>query len=154
MMNDDAVMNRQKRAESQALDLALVRRIVDGEEAALGSLYDRYGGLVYSVALRVLRDAQAAEEILQDIFHHLWKAASRFDPARGSLPGWLTVPTTSASVTTLSDVSMSTTKERAPTGPLSAVRFAWCGRRPTRHFRQPANARTNSSAGATAKRQN
>src|SRR5712692_9668706 len=98
MMNDDAVTNRQKRAESQALDLALVRRIVDGEEAALRSLYDRYGGLVYSVALRVLRDAQAAEEILQDIFHHLWKAASRFDPARGSLPGWLLVTTRNRSI--------------------------------------------------------
>lgn len=98
MMNDDPVTNRQKRAESLALDLALVRRIVDGDEAALGSLYDRYGGLVYSVALRVLRDAQAAEEILQDIFHHLWRAASRFDPARGSLPGWLLVTTRNRSI--------------------------------------------------------
>lgn len=97
-MNDDPVTNRQKRAESQALDLALVRRIVDGDEAALGSLYDRYGGLVYSVALRVLRDAQAAEEILQDIFHHLWKAAARFDPGRGSLPGWLLVTTRNRSI--------------------------------------------------------
>jgi RNA polymerase sigma-70 factor (ECF subfamily) len=75
----------------QAADVALVRRVTEGDESALGALYDRYAGLVYSVALRVLRDAQAAEEVLQDIFYQLWRSAARFDPARGSLPGWLLV---------------------------------------------------------------
>lgn len=45
---------------TQAADVALVRRIMDGDETALASLYDRYSPLVYSVALRVLRDRQAA----------------------------------------------------------------------------------------------
>jgi RNA polymerase sigma-70 factor (ECF subfamily) len=76
---------------TEAADVALVRRIMDGDETALASLYDRYSPLVYSVALRVLRDPQAAEEVLQDIFYQLWRTADRFDPARGSLPGWLLV---------------------------------------------------------------
>ena len=76
---------------TQAADVALVQRIMDGDETALASLYDHYSPLVYSVALRVLRDPQAAEEVLQDIFFQLWRTASRFDPARGSLPGWLLV---------------------------------------------------------------
>lgn len=78
-------------SEPEAGDLALVRRVVDGDEAALAALYDRYAGVVYSVAWRVLRDAEAAEEILQDIFYQLWRTAANFDPARGSLAGWLLV---------------------------------------------------------------
>jgi RNA polymerase sigma-70 factor (ECF subfamily) len=72
-------------------DQRLVRRVLNGDEAALGTLYDRYGGLVYSVANRILRDTGAAEEVLQDIFHQLWRTASNFDSARGSLSGWLLV---------------------------------------------------------------
>jgi RNA polymerase sigma-70 factor (ECF subfamily) len=47
--------------------------------------------MLSSVLNRILRDNQAAEEILQDIFYQLWCSGSRFDPARGSLPGWLLV---------------------------------------------------------------
>lgn len=72
-------------------DHALVLRIVQRDEKALAEIYDRYASLVYAVALRVLRDAQAAEEVLQDIFHRLWTVAAHFDPARGSLPAWLAV---------------------------------------------------------------
>jgi len=68
-----------------------MRRVVLKDEAALATLYDRYSGLVYAVVLRVLRDAGAAEEILQDIFYQLWQRAAQFDPSRGSLPGWLLV---------------------------------------------------------------
>jgi RNA polymerase sigma-70 factor (ECF subfamily) len=46
---------------------------------------------VYSEAKRILRDEGAAEEILQDLFYQIWQTASRFDPQRGSLPGWLVV---------------------------------------------------------------
>lgn len=55
------------------------------------ALYARYGGMVCAVLQRILRDRQAAEEILQDIFYQLWCGASRFDAARGSLPAWLVV---------------------------------------------------------------
>jgi RNA polymerase sigma-70 factor, ECF subfamily len=72
-------------------DEGLIRRILSGEEAALGVLYDRYGGRVYSVAKRILQDDGAAEEILQDIFHQLWRNAAAFDSARGALGSWLLV---------------------------------------------------------------
>ena len=61
------------------------------DESALAMLYDRYAGMLSSVLIRILRDTQAAEEILQDIFFQLWRDAERFDASRGSLPGWLTV---------------------------------------------------------------
>src|SRR5579862_5309699 len=78
-------------ADLPATDAALVQKITQRDEAALAALYDRYAGMLSSVLNRILRDTQAAEEILQDIFYQLWCGASRFDPARGSLPGWLMV---------------------------------------------------------------
>jgi RNA polymerase sigma-70 factor (ECF subfamily) len=66
-------------------------RLVLRDEGALAVLYDRYAGVISSVLHRILRDDQAAEEILQDIFFQLWNNASRFDSSRGSLPAWLVV---------------------------------------------------------------
>ena len=78
-------------AEPGASDAALIRRIVRRDESALAELYDRYAGMLSAVLNRILRDTQAAEEILQDIFYQLWRTASNFDPSRGSLGGWLVV---------------------------------------------------------------
>jgi RNA polymerase sigma-70 factor (ECF subfamily) len=78
-------------AEPKLSDMALMERIVQRDESALALLYDRYAGLLSSVLNRILRDTQAAEEILQDIFFQLWRNAERFDASRGSLPGWLVV---------------------------------------------------------------
>src|SRR6202021_3428207 len=78
-------------ADLPATDAALVHKITQRDEAALAALYDRYAGMLSSVLNRILRDTQAAEEILQDIFYQLWRTAAQFDPARGSLPGWLLV---------------------------------------------------------------
>jgi RNA polymerase sigma-70 factor, ECF subfamily len=77
--------------ELNASDAALIQRVVQRDESALAVLYDRYAGMLSSVLNRILRDTQAAEEILQDIFYQLWRTASQFDSARGSLPGWLMV---------------------------------------------------------------
>src|ERR1700685_3768507 len=72
-------------------DAALIQKIVQRDESALAALYDRYASLLSSVLNRILRDTQAAEEILHDIFFQLWRNPSRFDASRGSLPGWLLV---------------------------------------------------------------
>ena len=72
-------------------DEGLIRQVLNGDEVALGLLYERYGGRVYSVARHILQDTGAAEEVLQDIFHQLWRNAGNFDSARGSLAGWLLV---------------------------------------------------------------
>jgi RNA polymerase sigma-70 factor, ECF subfamily len=75
----------------RATDAALMDKIVARDEAALAALYDRYAAMLTSVLNRILRDSQAAEEILQDTFFQLWRSAARFDAARGSLAGWLLV---------------------------------------------------------------
>ena len=72
-------------------DSALVERMMAGDESALAALYDRYGGMLFAMLVRILRDTSAAEEVLQDLFLQLWRGASRFDASRGSLPAWLLV---------------------------------------------------------------
>ncbi len=84
-------MSGQTGTELRASDAALIQKIVQRDESALAALYDRYASLLSSLLNRILRDTQASEEILQDVFFQLWMNAAQFDPARGSLPGWLVV---------------------------------------------------------------
>ena len=84
-------MGAETQAKLRASDAALIERIIARDESALAALYDRYAGMISSVLHRILRDAHAAEEILQDVFYQLWRAPGKFDPTRGSLPAWLAV---------------------------------------------------------------
>jgi RNA polymerase sigma-70 factor, ECF subfamily len=72
-------------------EMRLVARIRAGDQQALSELYDRYSHVVYGVALRILQDTGAAEDILQDIFLQLWRKPDAFDSSRGSLAAWLAV---------------------------------------------------------------
>jgi RNA polymerase sigma-70 factor (ECF subfamily) len=78
-------------AEIRAADSELMQRIAERDETALAAVYDRYGNMVFSTALRVLRDTAAAEDILQETFYGLWEKAAMFQEGRGSLGGWLLV---------------------------------------------------------------
>lgn len=66
-----------------------MQRVARGESEAVAALYDRYSGLVWSIARRILRDAERSEEATQQVFTRLWQTASRFDPERGVLDAWV-----------------------------------------------------------------
>jgi RNA polymerase sigma-70 factor (ECF subfamily) len=70
-------------------DVELAAGIAAGDESALAGLFERYGALAYGVALRVLGDPGRAEDAVQDAFLKVWRGAAGFDPARGTLRGWL-----------------------------------------------------------------
>jgi len=70
---------------------ALIARIRAGDESAMSDLYDRYSGIVYGVALRVLGNTMAAEDVLQEVFLQLWRNPQAFDAERGRLAPWLAV---------------------------------------------------------------
>lgn len=61
-------------------------------------LYARYSSVVYAVALRVLTDAAAAEDVLQEVFMQLWRNPGAFDAGRGNLAPWLAVITRNRAV--------------------------------------------------------
>jgi RNA polymerase sigma-70 factor, ECF subfamily len=72
-------------------DALLLQRVRSGDESAMTEIFDRYGGMVYSVALRVLKDPGQAEDVMQDILIQLWKSAATYVESRGSLGAWLAV---------------------------------------------------------------
>jgi RNA polymerase sigma-70 factor (ECF subfamily) len=72
-------------------DREAIARAGAGETAGLEILYDRYATLVFSLALRILRNTGDAEDVTQEVFAQLWAQASRFDPARGAVGAWLSV---------------------------------------------------------------
>jgi RNA polymerase sigma-70 factor (ECF subfamily) len=82
-------------------DADLLARIQRGEEQAMTSLFDRYSRLIYSVALRVLRDPAAAEDVMQEILMQVWRNPNSFIAARGSLGGWLSVVARNRSIDSL-----------------------------------------------------
>jgi RNA polymerase sigma-70 factor, ECF subfamily len=84
-----------------ATDFALLSAIRSGDEEAIAELYDRYSGVVYSVALRVLGDTGAAEDILQEVFMQLWRNPGLFDSSRGNLAPWLAVIARNRAIDTL-----------------------------------------------------
>jgi len=70
-------------------DPDLVRRMRQGDESALELLYNRYGGLVYSLAMRIVGDPELAREVLQDTFLRSWDGRATYDPQRGRVAWWL-----------------------------------------------------------------
>jgi RNA polymerase sigma-70 factor (ECF subfamily) len=78
-------------ASRAAEDLILLESLLGGDQQAMASLFDRYSGIVYSVALRVLKDSGQAEDVMQDIFIQIWKNPGSFVSGRGSLGAWLAV---------------------------------------------------------------
>jgi RNA polymerase sigma-70 factor (ECF subfamily) len=76
-------------SDAAGLDRALVARIAEGDERALGELYDRHGPLVYAMAYRVLGERADAEEAAAETFAQAWREAGRFESGRGSVAAWL-----------------------------------------------------------------
>jgi RNA polymerase sigma-70 factor (ECF subfamily) len=75
---------------AQLRDEELLTLTAQGDPQALAVIYDRYGRLVFSIALHVTDDRLSAEEVTQDVFQIVWKQAHTFRVAAGSLAGWIT----------------------------------------------------------------
>ena len=72
-----------------ATDEELMARLATRDIEAFETLYDRYGALVYSTALRVMGDAHLAEDIAQEVFLRIWRHPDRYMPQRGRFVPWL-----------------------------------------------------------------
>ena len=79
-------------------DAILVLQIAQRDTAALGKLYDQYAPLLLALARRVLRDVQAAEEVLQEVFLQVWNQAHRYELERSSVSTWLVLLTRSRAI--------------------------------------------------------
>src|SRR5919107_597085 len=70
-------------------DEELIRRVAEGDDRALSELYDRYSRPVYATGERLLGDAHLAEDLVQETFTNVWRAAAAFNPSRASFATWL-----------------------------------------------------------------
>jgi len=100
MHRDTGVLNIPPPSSAEG-DSHLLSRVERGEEQAMAALFDRYSKIVYSVALRVLRDPASAEDVLQEIFMQIWRNPESFIATRGSLGGWLAVVARNRSIDVL-----------------------------------------------------
>ena len=69
-------------------EIALLRRVAQGDRHGFEELYDRFSGVLFSIAYRVLNNQEAAEDVLQDVFIQIWEKAPLYDPARGKPITW------------------------------------------------------------------
>jgi RNA polymerase sigma-70 factor (ECF subfamily) len=120
-------------ARSSIDDIALMESIAAGDAAALRALYDRHSALVLAVCLRILRDRNAAEELLVDIFHELWERSDRYDPKRASPLTYLMTVTRSRAIDRqrarpkLTPVALESSESQVPPAQESPVSEALSG---------------------------
>lgn len=69
------------RTPRTGVSTSILQRVAAGDPDAVQQCVDEYGGLVWSVARRLLGNHSEAEDAVQDAFIELWKSAHRFDPA-------------------------------------------------------------------------
>jgi RNA polymerase sigma-70 factor, ECF subfamily len=89
--NPMATSERSNHNDRDPSDDLLLERVRGRNQQAMADVFDRYGGLVYSVALRVLKEKELAEDVMQEIFFQLWRKPDAFVQGRGSLCSWLMV---------------------------------------------------------------
>jgi RNA polymerase sigma-70 factor (ECF subfamily) len=100
------------RAREQHL-AALLARTAQGDLSALAELYDQTNTLVYSLALRILRDQDAAEDVTIEVYTQVHRQASHYDPSRGPPSAWLLTLTRSRAIDRLRTEAIRREREEA-----------------------------------------
>ena len=67
----------------------LVRSIAGGDQLALHALYERAHRIVFTLVMRITANRETAEELTIDVFHDIWRRASSYDAANGTVLGWI-----------------------------------------------------------------
>ena len=87
-MRDGRVSARPKTPMPESTEAELLARVARGDIDAFGALYDLHAGVLFSLALRILRNRATAEEVLQDVFCQIWEKGSAYDPKLGKPLAW------------------------------------------------------------------
>jgi RNA polymerase sigma-70 factor (ECF subfamily) len=89
MNPSEQALSYSSQAGSNADDIALIRRICEADETALGALYDRWMRALYSLVFHLLKDANDAEDVVEETFWQAWRKASSYEPSKGAVSTWL-----------------------------------------------------------------
>ena len=88
-LGDLLYANKTIRRVSEQEWVGLVRAIAAGDEQALHALYEQTHRIVFTLTMRITGSRETAEELTLDVFHDVWRRASAYDPASGSVIGWM-----------------------------------------------------------------
>jgi RNA polymerase sigma-70 factor (ECF subfamily) len=119
---------------SALTDLELVAQAAAGNAEGLGELFDRHAGRMKSLALRIVRSPEEAEDVVQEVFVQAWRQAGRFDVARGNVLAWLSIMARSRSLdrwrrrTTRRETSVTDAHEIEAPSPAVGDPLAWAAR--------------------------
>jgi len=98
---------------SDPSDEELLRRIAGADQDAVRTLYQRHGRLVYSLAMRVLGNVTAAEEVTQDVFVRVWEKAASYDPSKARVGTWLARIARNRAIDVLRSAAMRSSRAQA-----------------------------------------
>src|SRR2546428_13347332 len=101
--------------------IELISRMAAGDREALARFYDLYAPLAFGLLRRMLRDADEAAEVLQEVFWELWRAAGEYDPRRGSPEALVTVRARSRGIDRVRSVRSKGEMLVAPLGETAAA---------------------------------
>ncbi len=73
----------------QNVDAAILRQIADRDPRGVELLYDRYGGVAFALAYRLLGERGSAEDVVQEAFLNVWRQGATYDTRRGTVRTWL-----------------------------------------------------------------
>jgi RNA polymerase sigma-70 factor (ECF subfamily) len=117
---------------AQISDNDLLHAIQRGDESALAALYDRYGAILFGLAVRIVSSRPEAEDVVQQVFLQVWNRAGDFDEARGRVFSWLVTLARSRAIDRLralgvrsravETATQSQPREAAPTGEAAVLR--------------------------------
>ncbi len=88
-LSDVLYVNKTEVRVSEQDWVRLVQSIAVGDELALHSLYEQTYRIVFTLIVRIINNRETAEEVTLDVFHDVWRRASTYDPADGSVVGWI-----------------------------------------------------------------
>lgn len=88
-LGDVLYADKSKSRVSEAEWLKLIRAIADGDQLALHSLFEQTNRIVFTLIVRITMNRETAEEVTLDVFYDVWRKASTYDPANGSVVGWV-----------------------------------------------------------------
>jgi RNA polymerase sigma-70 factor, ECF subfamily len=97
-------------------DRILLQRVEKRDQKAMAQIFDRYSGMAYAIAMRVLNDRAQAEDVMQDVFFQIWQNPEAFVWERGSLGPWLAVVVRNRSIDVI--------RRRRPTEPVEELMLA------------------------------
>jgi RNA polymerase sigma-70 factor, ECF subfamily len=113
--------NPSKSLVSEAEWVALVRSVAAGDQPALHALYERAHRAVFTLAMRITSNRETAEEVTVDVFHDVWRRASSYQEADGTVLGWIMIQARSRAIDRLRFDQRKKRQEPETGGPLPAA---------------------------------